>query len=324
MLKLFELIFPGEKHTSSSYPEELVKKAIERTVDATDPRVRILGNCRQQLRPAVLQSMGHVIRLVDELVAPVPMAPATHATELSLNVMFASGASLLDCLRRDVALRDFLACEGETDGPVFALLMAKPSRRHIFGHDLIAGKMVSDVPLTVISFDDHRLVGLALDEVDTRRILKWRAFDYILVTALNAVTEAQAQRSGLKSRKQLLQAKLDILNRSSGKPLQGPLGSEKQKIQERMAQVEAELDDIGAEDTVLYQHLELIGRTLLASEQQLFCTSDTLYIDSMQYLRDADHPKARAVPVQLLHDAEGAQLAVQLVSIPADCIAELR
>ncbi|WP_290579865.1 hypothetical protein [Ketobacter sp.] len=309
---------------SSSYPEQLIKKAVERTVDATDPRVRILGHYGKQLRPAVLHAMDHVIGLVDALAAPIPMTPANHATALSLNVMFSSGDSLLDCLRWDVALRDFLSAEGVTEGSVFALLMAKPSRRHIFGHDLIEGKMMSDVPLTVISFDDHRLVGLARDEVETRRILKWRAFDYILVTALNAVTEAQTLRTGLKSRKQLLKAKLDILNRSSGKPLQGPLGPEKQKIQERMAQVEAELSDIGAEDTVLHQHLELIGRTLLASDQHLFCNPETLYIDPMQYLRDASHPKARAVPVQLLHDAQGAQWAIQLVSIPTDCIAELR
>ena len=59
MLALFDTIFRKRHHTAERFPEALVKRAIERAVDSTDGRVRILpGYARQLLQAPPLDIPG--------------------------------------------------------------------------------------------------------------------------------------------------------------------------------------------------------------------------------------------------------------------------
>ncbi len=320
MLKIFEQIFRSEAKSAKGYSDDLIRRATERALDATDPRVRILSGYAKQMRAAVIHTIDHVLQLVDAIAAPVPMSRHDWSTQAVIGAMFASGDSLQTAVARDAACKDFVATNPSVTEPVTALLLAQHSRKQTYGYDLVNDKPVSDVPLTVVSFDNHRLIGLATNETETRRLLKLRAFDYLLVLALAKITDTQDRRQDLVVRKKLLRTKLDILDRSSGSLLVEPLAADKQSLQKKMDQVEAELKDLGADDTVLQHHLELIVETLATAEKQLWLEDQIIYIDNMHYLRTADNPKAVALPLQMLHDAHAHEMAVQLVVMPPECL----
>ena len=61
MLRLFQSIFGQAQPEQGLVPEEIVQMAIERAVDATDGRLRALPGYQKRLRPAVLQTIDHVV-----------------------------------------------------------------------------------------------------------------------------------------------------------------------------------------------------------------------------------------------------------------------
>jgi hypothetical protein len=315
MLALFDSIFKRH-HAVQRYPEALVKRAIERAIDSTDCRMRILPGYAKQLRPAVLHAMDHVVQLVDSLAVPVPMTADTWNQEITLHAMFSSGERLQEILSRDPAYRDFIAASAESSNkPLTALLLANYSEKHTFGVDLINDNLISDVPLTVVSFDEHRLLGLAASETETRRILKTRAYDYLLTLVLEKITAVREKREDLAVRKKLLCAKLDVLARGSGNFSVETCGADRAQLQQKLEQIEIQLAEMGADDTVLQHHLDIVTETLLQAGQQLWLECSVLYMDPSHIMRTSGHPKADAVPLQMLRDVNGKQLAVLLITL---------
>jgi hypothetical protein len=321
MLKLFEQIFRHDTRPAGSYPDELIRRAIERAVDATDPRMRILSSYRKKMRPAVIHAIDCVVQLVTSLSIPVPMSAAGYGSQAILGAMFASADSMRNTISCDRSCKDFAATNTCFTEPVSALLLAKFSQKHTYGYDLVDDKTVGDVPLTVVSFDEHRLIGLATQDSETRRLLQLRAFDYLLALALEEITTAKDLRQDLVARKKLLKVKLDIVFRSNGSLVDEPSQADRHGLQQKMDAIEAALHEAGADDDVLQRNLTIVTETLAAAGERLRLERQTLYIDNTHYLRTAADPRAAQVPVQILRDAHAREMAVQLITLPPGSIA---
>lgn len=74
MLRLFQSIFGGAADVDGRYPERVVDAAIERALDGTDPRLRILPGYRKRLRPLVIHALDHVVGLVEGLPSPAELS----------------------------------------------------------------------------------------------------------------------------------------------------------------------------------------------------------------------------------------------------------
>jgi hypothetical protein len=104
-LKLFQSIFGGGE-TRGRYPESLIEAAIERAVDGTDSRLRLLTGYRKRLRKPVVVAIDHVVALVDGVHESLSAGRAEHGTEPRLAALFASAADMLEIFARDAALKD--------------------------------------------------------------------------------------------------------------------------------------------------------------------------------------------------------------------------
>lgn len=71
MLRLFQSILGIDRDPASAHSPELITRALERAVDATDSRVRTVSGYQKELRPAVVHAVDHVFDLVDGLPAPL-------------------------------------------------------------------------------------------------------------------------------------------------------------------------------------------------------------------------------------------------------------
>lgn len=308
-MKLFQSIF-GRDETIGRYPESLVDLAIERAVDGTDSRLRLLPSYRKRLRKPVIQAIDHVVALVDAMAAPVIADVRVRADEPRLSAVFVSAADMLELLGRDPSLMAFRATSaGSAADCITALMVTKPVERHIFGVDLAGDQVRREVAQVAVSFTKHRLLDPTASEADTRRLLKRRAFDHLLMLALERIAEVREERGDLTRQRDLLRRKLYALEHGgwSFKAADDDCPSATE-LEAELNRITAQLSELGVEQSVLDAHLNLVAAQLADSPRQLWVEPSTLWLDPLNIQRPAQEPSARRIELGTLHNARGRWL----------------
>lgn len=312
MLNLFGKLFDRSDEGGAGLPAPLIKKLVERAVDGTDPRLRIVSGYAKTLRRPVVHAAGHVIGLIDALPEPMPLEPGGLHACPTLEVLLYSGAQAQQILARDTALADFR--KSHPAGPVFALLVVQRSEKRGFGIAQVGEQTLKDVPQTTVSFSNHHLLEPAATEEDCRRGLKRRAFDHVLAVALARLSEHQEVRKDLSTRRALLRSKLDILQRGGGFAKHTG-GDDRAKLQARLAEIEEQLAAQGPVDNVLEAHLDIIAEVLAQAEQHLWLEEHLLSLDRLYVLREQAAPSVPQISCRDLHNSEGERVMLQLVQL---------
>ena len=325
-MNLFRSIFGGREEGRGRYPESLIEEAIERAVDGTDTRLRLLPGYRKRLRGPTVRAIDQVIALVDELPPPVSAGPAEFVTTPVLSALFASAADMFGCFGRDHSLVEYLqTSEGRGAGRITALLLAERANRTTLGIDLHGDQIRREVPQVTVGFSDHNVVDPRADESEARRQLKRRAFDHLLTMALARIGEARIERADLTRQRELLRIKLDTLKRGGGSDFghhdaPAPAAAD---LTRELDKIDDELNALGRDDQVLGANLEIVADLLEDAEHQLWSQDLTLSIDSMNIERDPGDPAARQVVMKELRNAQGERRAMVLVDFsPRDLPAQ--
>jgi len=310
MLRLFQSIFGGDE-AAGRYPETLVREAIERAVDVTDPWLRGLSGYRKKLRPAAVTAIDHVVALVDRLPPPRLATRDGYGRDPLLQAMFLSSEQMQQVLHEQ------LAAQPVTGDAACALLVMDLEQRGTFGVDLIGDTVVRDVPQVTVSFNNHRLLDPTGDERETRRLLKRRAFDHLLSLALRRMVAVKEIREGLDNRRTLLQAKLDVLQRVNlgfgPDTLQKP--ADLADLEAQLGEIEAQLQRVGRDDQAMEVALGLLVDVLGRPQEQLWGDRATLVVDRMGIKRAVASDEAPELVLDQLHNAEGRSLVATLVTL---------
>src|SRR5512137_1809161 len=131
MLQLLQSIF-GYGDTQEGIPEAVVKKAVERAVDGTDPSLRAVSGYKKKLRPAVVTAIDHVIAMADALPPPLPVYFAGYRQERCLKGYFISAKEMEDVFSKDRALGEFVRTSTGTQR-ITALLAMEKQEKVTFG-----------------------------------------------------------------------------------------------------------------------------------------------------------------------------------------------
>ena len=314
MLKLFQSIFGGGE-SQGHYPEDLIEKAIERTVDGTDPRLRALPGYRKRLHGPVIHAIDHVVALVDSLSAPLPATRADFSGDPRLMALFASADHMREVFAGDIMLGEFRDRHpaGEM---ITALLLAERVEKNVLGMELDGEMLKREVAQVAVNFRSHRLADPDVSEAETRRQLKRRAGDHLLSMALLRITEVQGERVGLNRQRDLLRRKLSALQRGGWSfDDTGGERSDPAAVQAELDDIETQLSALGLDDRALSAHLAIVTELLLDAERQLWGEEIVLHLDRMNIQRDALDTSAREIRFQELHNARGRRLVMLLVEI---------
>ncbi len=314
MLKLFANIFDHSDNGRSKLPESVVKEAIERAVDGTDPRVRIDSGYAKALRKPVIHAVEYVIDLIDSFPEPVAVSGKALTDNPVFAALFYSEARMNEIIERDAALREFRAANPMTTNPITTLLVAQKTEKHGFGHAQVDDQVLSDVPRTTVSFDQHRLLEPAVCEQDARRLLKRRAFDHLLSIALSHITERKEERENLTTRKALLRSKLDITRRAGGFA-QHTGALDQGQLQTRLEEIDLQLSQLGSAEGTLSLNLDIIAVILAEAERHLWLEDNTLCLDKFYVLHDKPEPSALHTVFKELHNSEGLQVTILMTTI---------
>ncbi|MBK6740797.1 MAG: hypothetical protein IPG64_24635 [Haliea sp.] len=316
VLEFFRGVFNRPASARPALPRSLVKTAIERAVDGTDPRVRIQSGYAKALRQPAMHAVEYVIALVDSFSPPIEASKKSLADDPAFAALVYSQERLDTIVDRDPALREFRAANPTCTDAVTALLLARKTQKHGFGHAQVGDQVLSDVPRTTISFDQHRLAEPAASEQETRRLLARRAFDHLLWVALMQITERKEQRDKLGKRKALLRSKVEILRRSGGFMHASEAPGQAQ-LHTQLADVDAQLSALGAVEDTLADNLAIVAAVLADAEHHLWCEDTVLYLDKLYVVHDKPGPSAPPTVFKEVHNSEGQALSVMLISIPS-------
>lgn len=312
----------GSHSSKGRYPESLVKAAIERAVDSTDPWIRAVPGYKKLLRPAVLRAIDHVVTLVDDMPPPIVIGPKSYDDNPMLRSFFISTDDMLKIISSDRNLTDFRIKQARLTPSVNALLVMDKEEKGILGVGLSGDIVMHDVPQITVSFDGHRLIGISGSESETRLLLKHRAYDYLLELALSRITIVKSERSTLEKYRTLLRSKLELLQRE-GWALDKSATSGQQsvdEVEEKLALIEKQLLELGGDDRLLRSYLDILIEVLGKPEQQLWSGHDALIVDRMGIKQAMATDEIPELLLDTLYDITGRKRVVSLVAISEDVI----
>lgn len=316
MLRFFKSIF-RRNVKAGSYPESLVKAAIERAVDGTDPWIRAVSGYKKKLRPAVLHAIGHVVALVDGTGPAVVLDRESYDNNPLLRSFFFSLADMRNFLENERALAELKDKEGRVVQNAVGCLVMEKQERVILGAELSGEVVIRDVPQVTVSFEAHRLLDLSETEEETRYQLKRRAFDHLLKIALGRITELKTKRGALERHRALLQSKLSLLQRGGwGFDESADEQMDVAGIEKALGEIEGELLEIGKDDKMLEVYLNVVADVLGRAEEHLWAGRETLIVDRMGIKRKEAASGSAEITLDFLGDAEGRRRVVSLVAVP--------
>jgi hypothetical protein len=314
MLRLLHSIFGSEQ--KGSYPESLVREAIERAVEGTDPWLRGISGYRRKLRPAVIRAIDHVVTLVDSLPPPVAMHLSRYTDDRLLKSMFISSSDLRQVLANDRNLAEFRRVTAGEVSRVVALLIMEKQERVAFGAGMAGDIVIRDIPMVTVSFEAHRFLDPTGDEAETRRLLKRRAFDHLLGLALKRLGGVKSERRDLERRRELLQAKLNLLEREGwGFHTLSAESGAGADVEAQLGEIEQQLRRLGGDDRMLHAYLEIVAEMLGRPEEHLWGGLETLFIDRMGVKRQEAADDASELKLRMLYNSAGSGRAVMLVAL---------
>ena len=316
MLKLLQSIFGGV--TQGNYPESLVKAAIERAVDGTDPCLRAVSGYKKKLRPAVLKSIDHVVALVDDLSAPMTISSRSFGDTPRLKAFFISPDDMQRTFSRDQNLAHYLQSAGDTPAQVIALMAMEKRENTLLGNEISGEIVIRDVPQVSVSFEAHRLIDPTGSEEETRRQLKRRGFDHLLSLALMRISIVKSTREQLGRHRELLQAKRNLLERG-GWGFTESESSEKLDtagLEKQLGDIEASLMELGGDDSMFETYLNILLDVLGNPEKYLWSRKEAMILDSMRIKRNQAAFNTSELTIDELFNAEGRTLVVALVALP--------
>jgi len=319
MLRLLQSLFGGGIERGN-YPESLIKEAIERAVDGTDPWLRAVSGYKKKLRPAVIRAIDHVVALVDGLAPPLEVTPGSYGNDPRLKAFFISTDEMRKIFASDKSLKEFRSGPEGTASPVIALLAMEKQEKGAFGVALSGDIVMHDVPQVTVNFNDHRLIDPTGNEGETRRKLMHRAYDHLLSLALRRITHVKGERENLERHRTLLQSRLNLLQRG-GWGFDGTSSDETMDVagvEKLLGQIDSQLMELGGDDRMLEVYLGILCDVLGRPEEHLWSMQETLFVDRMGIKRAEAADDAPELSLYVLYNAEGRNLVVTLVDISDD------
>lgn len=288
VFRLLQSIFNATPNSSGKFDAALLRAAIERVVDGTDPRLRMARHYRRQLGSAVEHAISYVIELVDALPPAIEVGRRCFTADPRLRAIFASPQHLQEILSFGEELRHYRQrFNGVLPADLYAILRMERVEKNVLGVALEGNMIRREVPQITVNFYKHRVTFPSGSETKTRREVKKRAFDYLIETALQRLISVRTQKQQLEQQqRQLLQKKTKLL-KGAKLALEPLLDSQVSAltspaaIDRRLREIEAELNRIRVDSATLDDHLMKVVATLREPEKYLRLDRVSLTLNHM-------------------------------------------
>jgi hypothetical protein len=219
-----------------------------------------------------------------------------------------------EVLERDATLSPWRgSAEAAGAAQVVALLLMTLEERKTLGVALEGDALRHDAVQTTVSLSKHRLVDPAGAEAETRRLLKRRAFDHLLMLAL--------ERGELQRERDLLRRKqAALVGGRWGFEAAGETPADPRALQQQLEAIESRLNALGSGAGLLQGQLDIVTEVLIGAEHSLWTMRESLIIDRMGVKQARATDLAPQVDLTVLHNALGQRLIARLVRVSREVL----
>ncbi len=272
-----------------------LRDAIEQVVDASEPRIRLVGDYADKLVDTVAAALTHCHQLTRQLPPALTLSARAWASDPRVNAFFATVADLRATLSQSRSVREFFQ-QGNPPAECFALMLMIKRETETFGAALAGDMLVREVRQTRVSFSEHRLHFPAASETELRQNLRQRMLIFLASRAREHIGELRARRDALEEQRRQLRAQLQALRGQARglRPLLSSADADERRLavlEQRLAQTEADLTDARKPLTTLDDYLEQVRRIVGQPEPYLHLHPLSLRLDRLGVKLDADSPE---------------------------------
>lgn len=245
-----------------------VDEAIERVIDGTDPRLRLVPGYRKKLQRDIAASLDHIGNLVDQIPGPLEVSRKTFVSDPEVRAFFASPDELQEIFSSSTELKTFFADPANMDfDECSALLCANKEEKTVLGTDLAGDSVHHDVLQTAINFYDHKILSPAAHVKDVRDGIKQCIFDGLVTHALERIYKIRTHRQNLEDQRRILHSRLRA-RQAQGNGLSALLAAahegkeQPEDLKEQLAEAERKLDQMPGTEDALSFYLDEVRKIL--------------------------------------------------------------
>jgi hypothetical protein len=265
--------------------DETVRWAVDKAIELTNPRLKLLPDHHKRLAPAVEAMIAFLRTQIPALPAARPLSQSAWSADPVLRALFVAPADVARVLGRADDVRALFDRIPEVDAAYLVLGMAFAEQR-VFGMALHGDVVQRDVAQTSVSFSDHRTRICERDETLLRRAIGVQLFEYLVGHALAEIGEERSERLELQGNRSLLRARLRLLQQH-GPGLasmfgEGPAApAEQARLESELLANERQLQALGGGEAILESELECLQKVLSQPQDCLVIEPKQLWLSPM-------------------------------------------
>ena len=250
-----------------------LREAIEQVVDASEPRLRLVGDYAEKLLDAVETASQHCHQLTRQLPTALTLSARAWATDPRVNAFFATSADLRATLSRNTAVQEFFQQPGlPAEG--FALMLMVKRETETLGTALAGDLLIREVRRTVVSFSKHHLYFPAASEAGLRRELRQRMLVFLANRARERIDALRVRRDALEEQRRQARAQLQALRGQAHglRPLLTRADADERRLaalEQRLARIEQDLTEARKPLATLDDYLEQVRQVVGQPEPYL-------------------------------------------------------
>jgi hypothetical protein len=188
---------------------------IDRMLKESHPSILRVSGYREQLLKPFETAVDYLDGLISAIPGPFSLSADRWDKDPMTHALFVSPDEIRSVLNKAADLKSFFKKSGLKT--CIALMTATKKERTIFGTGMEGEIIHRDVPKVTVEFYDHRIVGPAADEEESRKELVHRGLYVLTSNALEDFTEIKSIVEELKTQRRILDYKIKIQkNRERG------------------------------------------------------------------------------------------------------------
>lgn len=266
----------------------VLRDDIERVVDASEPRIRLVGNYLQKLLDPVEGALIYGDRLLRQIPPAVALGGHAWSRDPRVNAFFATKDDLRSTLGQNARVRAFFKDGAHPE--CFAWMLMVKREVETFGSALDGDMLVREVRQIRVSFSGHQLFFPNASEAELRKELRERTLVFLATRALERINGLRERRGALEEQRRQLQVQLRAL-RGHARGLR-PLLSSTDADERRLA--------------TLDQKLVQTEQDLVAARKQLGTLDD--YLEQVRQVLGQPEAYLRVQPVSIRINRLGLKL----------------
>ncbi len=210
-----------------------IDETLERVVDGTDSRIRLVSGYKKKLQDAISSSLDYTEDLVERLPQAIEVSSSTFISNPYVNAFFVNVSDLQTVFSSSSEVREFMEDLSNVNVPeCYALLCMHKAEKTVLGTELVGDMLKRDVRQTAVNFSDHRIYSPTPSEKETRVGYKECLFGWLVNDALEHIVQMRLASERFKRERQALQAQLRGYRQKKRAPQEKPARPDAEVIKE--------------------------------------------------------------------------------------------